>query len=126
MIRVICAILAVAIENLKLRMNNPYLPMRKSAVCFDPSFQKESSGRSRIFTTTSCLWLFKSGRSLEDSSNQDNNNVRLPPVRAGKRLTTVTANRKLASSKLSSASTKLALGIEQDVRAEKGLTLKTS
>ena len=54
--------LAVVIEDLKLRMNNLHLPMRKSAVRFDLSSQKESSDRSRIFTTTSYLWLFKSGK----------------------------------------------------------------
>ena len=64
-------------------------------------------------------------RSLEDSSDQDDNDVRLPPVRAGKGPRTAAANGKPASGKLSSASTKLALGIGQDVRAKKVLTLKT-
>ena len=63
--------------------------------------------------------------SLEDSSDQDNDDVRLPPVRAGKGPRTAAANGKPASGKLSSASTKLALGIRQDVRAKKVLTLKT-
>ena len=64
-------------------------------------------------------------RSLEDSSDQDDNDVRLPPVMAGKGPRTAAANRKPASGKLSLASTKLALGIGQDVRAKKVLTLKT-
>ena len=42
-----------------------------------------------------------------------------------KRLRTVAANGKPASGKLLSASTKLALGTGQDVRAKKVLTLKT-
>ena len=64
-------------------------------------------------------------RSLEDSSDQDDDDVKLPPMRAGKGLRTAAANGKPASGKLSSASTKLALGIGQDVRAKKVLTLKT-
>ena len=64
-------------------------------------------------------------KSLEDSSNQDDDDVRLPPVRVGKAPRTAAANGKPASGKLSSASTKLALGIGQDVRAKKVLTLKT-
>ena len=64
-------------------------------------------------------------RSLEDSSNQDDNDVRLPLVRADKGPRTATANEKPASGKLSSASTQLALGIGQDVRAKKVLTLET-
>ena len=64
-------------------------------------------------------------RILEDSSDQDDNNVKLPPVRAGKGPRTAAANGKPASGKLSSASTKLALEIGQDVRAKKVLTLKT-
>ena len=46
-------------------------------------------------------------------------------MRAGKGPRTTAANGKPASGKLSSASTKLALGIGQDVRAKKVLTLKT-
>ena len=64
-------------------------------------------------------------RSLEDSSNQDDNDVKLPPVRAGKGPRTAAANEKPASGKLSSTSTKLALEIGQDVRAKKVLILKT-
>ena len=65
-------------------------------------------------------------RSFEDSSNQDDNDVRLLPVRVGKKSKTVTANGKPASSKLLLASTKLVLEIEQDVRAKKVFTLKMS
>ena len=68
---------------------------------------------------------FPEVRSHEDSSNQDNNDVRLPLVKAGKKPSTVAANRKPASGRLSSALTKLALGIGQNVRAKKVLTLKT-
>ena len=62
---------------------------------------------------------------LEYSNDQNDNDVRLPPVRAGKGPRTAAANGKPASGKLSSASTKLALGIRQDVRAKKVFTLKT-
>ena len=51
-------------------------------------------------------------KSLEDSSDQNDNHVKLSPVRAGKGPRTTAANGKPASGKLSSASTKLALGIE--------------
>ena len=64
-------------------------------------------------------------RSLEDSSNQDDNDLRLPLVRAGKGPRIAAANEKPASGKLSLALTKLALGIGQDVRAKKVLILKT-
>lgn len=64
-------------------------------------------------------------RSPENSSNQDDGNVRLPLLRVSKGSRTPTANGKPESSKLSLASTKLALGIRQDVRAKKVLTLKT-
>ena len=64
-------------------------------------------------------------RSIKDSSDQDDDDVRLPPVRAGKRPRTAATNGKPVSGKLSSASTKLALRIGQDVRAKKVLTLKT-
>ena len=60
-------------------------------------------------------------KSLEDSNNQDDNNVRLLPVKVSKRPRTVAANGKSVSGKLSSVSTKLALGIGQDVRAKKYL-----
>ena len=65
-------------------------------------------------------------RTLEDSSDQNDNDVRLPLVKANIGLKTAAANGKLVNGKLSSASTKLALKIGQDVRAKKLLTLKTS
>ena len=68
---------------------------------------------------------FPEARSFEDSSNQNEDDVRLPPVKAGKGSKTSIVNGKLASSKLALASTKLALGIGQDVSAKKVLTLKT-
>ena len=46
-------------------------------------------------------------------------------MRVGKRPKTAAANGKPANGKLLSASTKLALGIRQDMRAKKVLTLKT-
>lgn len=53
----------------------------------------------------SCL----EARNLENSSNQDDNNVRLFPMRAGKKPRTATANKKMANSKLWLASTELPL-----------------
>lgn len=64
-------------------------------------------------------------RNLENSSDQNVDNIRLPPVKASKRPKIGTVNRKPASSKLSLALTKVALRIGQDVRAKKILTLKT-
>ena len=64
-------------------------------------------------------------RSVEDSSNQNDDDIRLLPVRASKGPETAAANKKLASGKLLSASTKLALGIGRDMRAKEVLTLKT-
>ena len=64
-------------------------------------------------------------RSLEDSSDQNDNVVKLPPVKMGKRPRTAAANGKPVSGKLLSTLNKLALGIGQDVRAKKILTLKT-
>ena len=64
-------------------------------------------------------------RSLEDSSDQDDNDVRLPPLRADKGPKTTAANEKPASKKLLLASTKLALRIGQDMRAKKVFILKT-
>ena len=55
MIGVIGAMLAIAIEDLELRIDNPLLPMGKSAICFEPSSQKDSDGKNRIFTTMFCL-----------------------------------------------------------------------
>ena len=63
-------------------------------------------------------------KSLDNSSDQDDNDVRLLFVRADKRPRIATANGKPASGKLLSALTKLALGIWQDVRAKKVLILK--
>ena len=68
---------------------------------------------------------FPETRSLKDSSNQDDNDVKLPPMRMGKGPRTSAANEKPASGKLLSTSTKLTLGIGQGVRAKKVLTLKT-
>ncbi len=44
MIRVICAMLAVAIEDLELRMNNQNLPLGKSAIRFKSYAQKSEKG----------------------------------------------------------------------------------
>lgn len=63
--------------------------------------------------------------SFEDGSNQDENDVRLPLVRVDKRPKTAANNGKPVNDKLLSVLTKLALGIKQDVRAKKILTLKT-
>ena len=60
-------------------------------------------------------------KSLEDSSNKDDNNIKLPPVRVGKKLRTIAANRKPASDKLSLKLTKLALRIGEDMKAKKVL-----
>ena len=65
-------------------------------------------------------------RSLKHGSNPDDDDVKLPPVKAGKRSKTAATNGKLASGKLSSALIKLALGIGQDMGAKKVLTLMTS
>ena len=64
-------------------------------------------------------------RSLKNSSEQDDNNVKLSPIKAGKGPRTAAANEKPASGKLLLALTKLALGFGQDVRAKKVFTLKT-
>ena len=55
MIRVICVMLAVAIEDFELRINNLYLLMGKSAVCFEPNSQKDSDGKNYILIIISCL-----------------------------------------------------------------------
>ena len=65
-------------------------------------------------------------RSLKDNNDQDDDDVKLLPVRAGKGPRIATANGKPASAKLSLTSIKLVLGIRQDVRAKKILTLKTN
>lgn len=51
--------LAIAIKNLKLHMNNPHLPMGKNAVHFELSSQKDLDDKNRIFTITSYFYLFK-------------------------------------------------------------------
>ena len=63
--------------------------------------------------------------SLEDSSDQDDNDVKLPFMKEGKRLGTASVNGKPVSGKLLSTSTKLALGIRQDVKANNIFILKT-
>ena len=62
-------------------------------------------------------------RSLKNSSDEDDDDVRLSPIRIDKKPRTSAANGKPASGKLLLASTKLFLGIGQDVRAKKLFTL---
>lgn len=64
-------------------------------------------------------------KSCEDSSNQDDNHVKLPPMKAGKEPRTAVAIEKSASRKLLSTSTNFVLEIGQNVRAKKVFTLKT-
>lgn len=45
MIRVVCAMLAVAIEDLEVRLSNSNLPTGKSAIRFEPSAQKGEAGK---------------------------------------------------------------------------------
>ncbi len=45
MIRVVCTILAVVIEDLEVRLRNSNLPLGKSAIWFEPSAQKEETGK---------------------------------------------------------------------------------
>ena len=45
MIRVVCAMLVVAIENLEMQLNNSNLPIGKSAICFEPLAQKRETGK---------------------------------------------------------------------------------
>ena len=45
MIRVVCAILAVAIEDLEVQLSNSNLSIGKSAICFKPSAQKRETGK---------------------------------------------------------------------------------
>ncbi len=54
MIRVICTMLAIAIEDLKLRMNNKNLLLRKSAIRFELYAQK--SKKDEYFVLFSLLW----------------------------------------------------------------------
>lgn len=77
--------------------------------------KKLASGKLSLVSTTlvqdELLPGFSEARSLENSSDQDENNVGLSSVRAGKRPRTVTTNGKPASGKLLLALTKLALVI---------------
>ena len=45
MIKVVCAILAVAIEGLEVRLNNSNLPTGKSAICFKLLAQKRETDK---------------------------------------------------------------------------------
>ncbi len=45
MIRVVCAMLAVAIEDLEVHLGNSNLPLEKSAIRFEPSAQKGETGK---------------------------------------------------------------------------------
>ncbi len=45
MIIVVCAMLAVAIEDLEVRLGNSNLPLGKSAIRFEPSAQKGETGK---------------------------------------------------------------------------------
>ena len=63
--------------------------------------------------------------SLENNSNQDDDDVKLPPMREGKGPRIAAAKGKPAKGKLLSTSTKLGLRIRQDVRTKKVFTLKT-
>lgn len=65
-------------------------------------------------------------RNLENSSDQDDNNIRLLPLKKSKKLKIETINEKSANSKLSSILTKLALKIKQDIEIKKVFILKTS
>ena len=67
---------------------------------------------------------FLEARSLENSNDPDANDVKLSLVTADKRPKTTATNGKRANGKLLSAITKLVLGIGQDGRIEKILTLK--
>ncbi len=53
MIRVICVMLAIAIEDLELRMNNNNLPLGKSVIRFEPYAQK--SKKDEYFVLFSLL-----------------------------------------------------------------------
>ena len=45
MIRVLCAMLVVAIEDLEMRLANSNIPLAKSAIWFEPLAQKEETGK---------------------------------------------------------------------------------
>lgn len=65
-------------------------------------------------------------KSFKDSSNWNNNNIRLSFVRADKKSKTVATNKKLISDKLLSTLIKLVLRIKQDIKTKKVSILKTS
>ena len=92
------------------------------------SNKKSASGKLLLTTTTlvknELLPNFLKVKSLEDSSNQDDNDIRLLSLRAGKGPRTTVLNRKPANGKLLLTSNKLALEIGQNVRVKKVLTLK--
>lgn len=67
---------------------------------------------------------FLKAKNLKNSSDQDDNNIRLPPVRADKGPRTTIANRKPGNGKLSLVLTKLVIRIGQDVWTKKVLILK--
>ncbi len=48
MIRVVCAMLVMAIEDLKVRLGNSNLPLRKSAIWFEPLAQKGETGKQTV------------------------------------------------------------------------------
>ena len=54
MIRVVCAMLAVAIENLEVYLDNSNLPQRKSAIWFEPLAQKGETGKQ-----TACILYYQ-------------------------------------------------------------------
>lgn len=58
-IRVICTILVIEIEDLELRMHIKNLPKRKNATCFEPSSQNSLGGRNCIFTTMSIIQIWQ-------------------------------------------------------------------
>ena len=64
-------------------------------------------------------------RNFEDSYNQNDNDIKLLPVKAGEKPRTIVTNVKPVSDKLLLTSTKLTLENWQDMRAKKVLTLKT-
>ena len=45
MIRVVCAIFAIAIKDLEVRLSNSNLPTEKSAICFEPLAQNKDAGK---------------------------------------------------------------------------------
>ncbi len=52
MLKVVCSMLAVAIEDLEVRLRNSNLLLRKSAIWFEPSAQKGEIGKQ----TTGALY----------------------------------------------------------------------